>query len=121
MKKILFANKLKIQNDINFKPGSLAKFWGCSDMGSSYTKLSVLFDTSWCDKSVSIIRGAGEDTLLLVAVFDVIDVIVSVLETDEVTVADEVTGCELHVHVATDVVSEDTAMTLIVDFCSIRG
>ena len=89
-------------------------FWGCSDMGSSYTKLSVLFDISWCDKSVSVIRGAGEDTLLLVAVFDVI---VSVLEADEVTVEDEVTGCELHV--ATDVVSEDAAMTLIVDFCSI--
>ena len=88
-------------------------------MGSSYTKLSELFDTSWCDKSVSIIRGAGEDTLLLVAVFDVIDVIVSVMQTDEVTVEDDVTGCELHV--ATDVVSEDTAMTLIVDFCSIHG
>ena len=88
-------------------------------MGSSYTKLSELFDTSWCDKSVSIIRGAGEDTLLLVAVFDVINVIVSVMQTDEVTVEDDVTGCELHV--ATDVVSEDTAMTLIVDFCSIHG
>ena len=107
----------------NFKPGSLAKFWGCSDMGSSYTKLSILFDTSWCDKSVSIIRGAGEDTLLLVVVFDVIDVIVSVLETDEVKVEDEGTSCELprELHVATDVVSEDTAMTLIVDFCSIHG
>ena len=53
-------------------------------MGSSYTKLSELFDTSWCVKSVSI-RGAGEDNLLLVAVFDVIDVIVSVMQTDEVT------------------------------------
>ena len=58
-------------------------FWGYSDMGSLYTKLSVLFDTFWCDKSVSVIRRAGEDTLLLVAVFDVI---VSVLEADEVTV-----------------------------------
>ena len=88
--KILFASELKIQNDINFKPGSLAKFWGCSDMGSSYTKISLLFDTSWCDKSVTITRGIGEDTSLLVTVSDVTDVIVSVLETDEVTVDDVV-------------------------------